>query len=283
METTGRALPVQLLSQYAWKLADGLLLYSWYISVKGLGHDCCEISLRAMQSLCRVSLKWQWVSSFYHLCAGISDTMGGRVYVLPWLWEDVLFKNILEKTLKIFSWNAKDTESRLSRIEHQTPVFKISSIHASVGMWIEAQWLRDPGNRRYELQGNPGSHIFTMGSSFSVRGVGKPVWSYFYFLLGSYRFLNMRAGSSHWAASVSNLLVSQTQSLHPLWLITGSDLSWNLKRLIYLNLFSIYYCRAELLSSFSLLIASIRNALPLHCPASLDLLFLWTFKISSPY
>lgn len=43
-------------------------------------------------------------------------------------------------------------ETRLSRIKHEIPVFKISTISASVRMRTEAKRLRNSGNGKYALQ-----------------------------------------------------------------------------------------------------------------------------------
>lgn len=107
-----------------------------------------------------------------------------------------------------------------------------------------------------------------------VRGVVKPVFSYFCFFLGSYRSEDIKVQNPLGCFSLYKLLVSQTQNLCQIWFLTGLVFSCDLKRLICLNLLTLYCCRAEVLTAV---------ASPLHCPASLQLLCIWTLKNSSPY
>lgn len=165
------------------------------------GDCCCGISLAAVQSQFKMTINQN--GCVYSFCTGISV----RLCVLPWLREDVLL------SLKLFSWNAKDMETRLPGVKHQTPILGVCTTRASAGMWIKAQGsgIQGLGSMSFRMSWE----LFIVDASFSVL---LEVWvsQCCLFFLGSYCFLSWWAGSRHLAASGSNLLVPQTQNLHPI-------------------------------------------------------------------
>lgn len=106
-----------------------------------------------------------------------------------------------------------------------------------------------------------------------VRGVGKPVFSYFCFFLGSYLSEDIKVQKPLGCFSLYNLLVSQTQNLHQILFITGLVFSCDLKRLICLNLLTIYCCRAEVLIAAGSHCYSLTTALPCFSTTSVYLNF----------
>lgn len=93
-DSIGRALPAQLLSQDGQKSAGWLLLYSLYLSARGLGGlllwDLTGSCAKPVQSQFKMTINQN--GCVYSFCTGISV----RLCVLPWLREDVLL------SLKLF-------------------------------------------------------------------------------------------------------------------------------------------------------------------------------------
>lgn len=106
-----------------------------------------------------------------------------------------------------------------------------------------------------------------------VRGVDKSVFSYFCFFLGSYRSEDIKVQNPLGCFSVYKLLVSQTQNLCQIWFLTGLVFSCDLKRLICLNLLTIYCCRAEVLIADGFCCCSLTITLPCFSATSVYLNF----------